>query len=210
MDDHFDYCFKVVLIGDSGVGKTNLMSRFTGTEFCLETKSTIGAECTSRIIQVEDKTVKAMLWENSGKEQFRAVLSAYYRGARGVFVVYDVSDNLTYNNVESWLKQVQDYADQDIIIMMVGNKTDLKHLRAVPTDKAKGLAEKHNVCFIETSALDSTNVEAAFQQMFTEIFRMELQRQIRSTDIIPDRDIMTSNSILPNDILEHKKTCCHI
>nr|CAD7590027.1 unnamed protein product [Timema genevievae] len=161
-DDEYDYLFKVVLIGDSGVGKSNLLSRFTRNEFNLESKSTIGVEFATRSIQVDGKTIKAQIWDTAGQERYRAITSAYYRGAVGALLVYDIAKHLTYENVERWLRELRDHADQNIVIMLVGNKSDLRHLRAVPTDEAKAFAERNGLSFIETSALDSTNVETAF------------------------------------------------
>uniref|UniRef100_A0A8C7Y967 Ras-related protein Rab-25 n=1 Tax=Oryzias sinensis TaxID=183150 RepID=A0A8C7Y967_9TELE len=132
--------FKVVLIGDSGVGKSNLLSRFTRNEFNLESKSTIGVEVATRSIQVEGKTVKAQIWDTAGQERYRAITSAYYRGAVGALLVYDIAKHLTYENAERWLKELQDHADSNIVIMLVGNKSDLRHLRAVPTDEARAFA----------------------------------------------------------------------
>jgi len=171
-DDEYDYLFKVVLIGDSGVGKSNLLSRFTRNQFNLESKSTIGVEFATRSIKCDNKTIKAQIWDTAGQERYRAITSAYYRGAVGALLVYDISKAVTYENVERWLNELRDHADSNIVIMLVGNKSDLRHLRAVPTEQAAALAEKHGLSFIETSALDSTNVELAFQKILTEIFHI--------------------------------------
>lgn len=96
----------------------------------------------------------------------------YYRGAVGALLVYDIAKHLTYENVERWLRELRDHADANIVIMLVGNKSDLRHLRAVPTDEAKAFAEKNNLSFIETSALDSTNVETAFHNILTDVYRI--------------------------------------
>jgi Ras-related protein Rab-11A len=171
-DDEYDYLFKVVLIGDSGVGKSNLLSRFTRNQFNLESKSTIGVEFATRSIKVDSKTIKAQIWDTAGQERYRAITSAYYRGAVGALLVYDISKASTYENVERWLNELRDHADSNIVIMLVGNKSDLRHLRAVTTEQAAALAEKHGLSFIETSALDSTNVELAFQRILTEIYNI--------------------------------------
>eukprot|EP00012_Vannella_robusta_P009819 CAMPEP_0206191448 /NCGR_PEP_ID=MMETSP0166-20121206/5373_1 /ASSEMBLY_ACC=CAM_ASM_000260 /TAXON_ID=95228 /ORGANISM="Vannella robusta, Strain DIVA3 518/3/11/1/6" /LENGTH=216 /DNA_ID=CAMNT_0053607763 /DNA_START=44 /DNA_END=694 /DNA_ORIENTATION=+ len=171
-DDEYDYLFKVVLIGDSGVGKSNLLSRFTRNEFNLESKSTIGVEFATRSIPVDSKTIKAQIWDTAGQERYRAITSAYYRGAVGALLVYDISKQVTFENVERWLNELRDHADSNIVIMLVGNKSDLKHLRAVSTEEAAQFAEKHGLSFIETSALESTNVEEAFQQILTEIYNI--------------------------------------
>ncbi|KAL8966924.1 MAG: hypothetical protein Q9197_005715 [Variospora fuerteventurae] len=179
-NDEYDFLFKadlcasapVVLIGDSGVGKSNLLSRFTRNEFNLDSKSTIGVEFATRSIQVDAKTIKAQIWDTAGQERYRAITSAYYRGAVGALLVYDISKHQTYENVQRWLKELRDHADANIVIMLVGNKSDLRHLRAVPTEEAKQFASENNLSFIETSALDASNVELAFQNILTEIYRI--------------------------------------
>uniref|UniRef100_A0A915IBE9 Ras-related protein Rab-25 n=1 Tax=Romanomermis culicivorax TaxID=13658 RepID=A0A915IBE9_ROMCU len=170
----------VVLIGDSGVGKSNLLSRFTRNEFNLESKSTIGVEFATRSINVNGKTIKAQIWDTAGQERYRAITSAYYRGAVGALLVYDISKHSSFENVERWLRELRDHSDQNIGIILVGNKSDLKHMRAVPTDEAKNFSQENGLSFIETSALDSTNVEAAFTTILTEIYKNVSQRQIRT------------------------------
>merc|ERR1719440_1914952 len=177
-DDDYDYLFKVVLIGDSGVGKSNLLSRFTRNEFCLESKSTIGVEFATRSLPIDGKTIKAQIWDTAGQERYRAITSAYYGGAVGALLVYDIAKHLTYENVERWLRELRDHADANIVIMLVGNKSDLRHLRAVPTDESKAFAEKNTLSFIETSALDSTNVETAFHNILTDVYRIVSTRQL--------------------------------
>lgn len=171
-NDEYDFLFKVVLIGDSGVGKSNLLSRFTRNEFNLDSKSTIGVEFATRSIAVDTKTIKAQIWDTAGQERYRAITSAYYRGAVGALLVYDISKQQTYENVSRWLKELRDHADSNIVIMLVGNKSDLRHLRAVPTDDARQFAEENGLSFIETSALDSTGVEVSFQNILTDIYKI--------------------------------------
>ncbi|KAJ6662914.1 hypothetical protein lerEdw1_011118 [Lerista edwardsae] len=199
-----------VLIGDSGVGKSNLLSRFTRNEFNLESKSTIGVEFATRSIQVDGKTIKAQIWDTAGQERYRAITSAYYRGAVGALLVYDIAKHLTYENVERWLKELRDHADSNIVIMLVGNKSDLRHLRAVPTDEARAFAEKNGLSFIETSALDSTNVEAAFQTILTEIYRIVSQKQMsdrRENDMSPSNNVVPIH-VPPTTENKPKMQCC--
>nr|CAA67153.1 FSGTP1 [Fagus sylvatica] len=180
-DEEYDYLFKVVLIGDSGVGKSNLLSRFTRNEFCLESKSTIGVEFATRTLQVEGRTVKAQIWDTAGQERYRAITSAYYRGAVGALLVYDVTKPTTFEQV--WLKELRDHADSNIVIMLIGNKTDLKHSRAVRTEDAQGfMLRKKALSFIETSALKATNVEKAFQTILCLRFTGIISKKSLSSD----------------------------
>lgn len=197
-DDEYDYLFKVVLIGDSGVGKSNLLSRFTRNEFNLESKSTIGVEFATRSISVDEKVIKAQIWDTAGQERYRAITSAYYRGAVGALLVYDIAKHNTYENVERWLKELRDHADSNIVIMLVGNKSDLRHLRAVPTEEAKAFAAKNGLSFIETSALDSSNVELAFQKILTEIYRIVSNKALENNATVVGPSPGATISITPN------------
>ncbi|ESO05242.1 hypothetical protein HELRODRAFT_185511 [Helobdella robusta] len=209
-EDEYDYLFKVVLIGDSGVGKSNLLSRFTRNEFNLESKSTIGVEFATRSIMVDNKRIKAQIWDTAGQERYRAITSAYYRGAVGALVVYDIAKHMTFENVERWLKELRDHADDNIVIMLVGNKSDLRHLRAVPTDLAKSFAEKNSVSFLETSALDSTNVEAAFTHILTAIYKIVSQKHMADTgdDGVSKPYNAQAITIPPTSTLDKKNSSC--
>jgi len=177
-EDEYDYLFKVVLIGDSGVGKSNLLSRFTRNDFNMESKSTIGVEFATRTITVDNKVIKAQIWDTAGQEKYRAITSAYYRGAVGALLVYDISKRLSYDNVSRWLKELRDHADQNIVIMLVGNKKDLRHMRQVQTDEAKDFCKQHKLFFIETSALADSNVATAFETILKEIYRLISRKSV--------------------------------
>ncbi|KIO32482.1 hypothetical protein M407DRAFT_241385 [Tulasnella calospora MUT 4182] len=178
---NYDYLFKVRSFSVYVLGLTTVLSRFTRNEFNLESKSTIGVEFATRSINVEGKTVKAQIWDTAGQERYRAITSAYYRGAVGALLVYDIAKHATYVNVTRWLKELRDHADSNIVIMLVGNKSDLKHLRAVPTEEAKAFSAENGLSFIETSALDASNVEAAFQNILTEIYRIVSNKALESS-----------------------------
>ncbi|XP_010458259.1 PREDICTED: ras-related protein RABA2a-like [Camelina sativa] len=209
-DEEYDYLFKVVLIGDSGVGKSNLLSRFTRNEFCLESKSTIGVEFATRTLQVEGRTVKAQIWDTAGQERYRAITSAYYRGALGALLVYDVTKPTTFENVSRWLKELRDHADSNIVIMLIGNKTDLKHLRAVATEDAQSYAEKEGLSFIETSALEASNVEKAFQTILSEIYRIISKKSISSDQGTTNANVKEGQTIdvAATSDSNVKKPCC--
>ncbi|KAI9176942.1 hypothetical protein LWI28_008940 [Acer negundo] len=207
-DEEYDYLFKVVLIGDSGVGKSNLLSRFTRNEFCLESKSTIGVEFATRTLQVEGRTVKAQIWDTAGQERYRAITSAYYRGALGALLVYDVTKPTTFENVSRWLKELRDHADANIVIMMIGNKTDLKHLRAVATEDAQSYAEKEGLSFIETSALEAINVEKAFQTILSEIYRIISKKSLSSGEPAAANIKEGQTIVVGASEASTKKPCC--
>lgn len=208
-DEDYDYLFKVVLIGDSGVGKSNLLSRFTRNEFSLESKSTIGVEFATRSIRVDEKVVKAQIWDTAGQERYRAITSAYYRGAVGALLVYDVTRHMTFENVERWLKELRDHTDSNIVIMLVGNKADLRHLRAVSIEDAKAFAEKENTFFMETSALESMNVELAFTEVLSQIYRVVSRRVLDIGDdpTAPPKG-QTINVGDKDDVSDLKKAGC--
>ncbi|KAH0673392.1 hypothetical protein KY284_024479 [Solanum tuberosum] len=178
-----DYLFKIVLIGDSAVGKSNLLARFARDEFYPNSKSTIGVEFQTQKININGKEVKAQIWDTAGQERFRAVTSAYYRGAVGALLVYDISRRLTFDNIGRWLDELQTHSDMNVVIILVGNKSDLKDAREVTTAEGKALAEAKGLFFIETSALDSSNVTSAFQTVVREIYNILSRKVIQSQEL---------------------------
>ncbi|XP_052724950.1 ras-related protein RABA3 isoform X2 [Vigna angularis] len=165
--EKIDYVFKVVVIGDSAVGKTQILSRFAKNEFCLDSKSTIGVEFQTKTVTINAKLIKAQIWDTAGQE--RAVTSAYYRGALGAMLVYDITKRQSFDHVARWLEELRAHADSSIVIMLVGNKADLVEQRMVPTEDAVEFAEDQGLFFSETSALSGDNVESAFLKLLEEI-----------------------------------------
>ncbi|KAK9665897.1 hypothetical protein RND81_14G144200 [Saponaria officinalis] len=181
-DDDYDYLFKLVLIGDSGVGKSNLLSRFTKNEFNLESKSTIGVEFATRSLNIDSKVIKSQIWDTAGQERYRAITSAYYRGAVGALLVYDVTRKVTFENTARWLRELREHTDPNIVVMLIGNKSDLRHLVAVTTEEGKAFAEQEGLFFMETSALEATNVEQAFSEVLTQIHRIVSKKAVEAGD----------------------------
>ncbi|XP_069032009.1 ras-related protein Rab-25-like [Embiotoca jacksoni] len=205
-DESYNFVFKVVLIGESGVGKSNLLSRFTKNEFSNDSRTTIGVEFSTRTVQLDNFTIKAQIWDTAGLERYRAITSAYYRGAVGAMLVYDISKHLTYESAERWLKELYDHADPHMVVMLVGNKKDLETLRAVPTEEARDFAEKKGLMFMETSALDSTNVEAAFNDVLTAIHKKVASREVTRGSISA---VTLSGLIGPTgEAQEERRSCC--
>jgi len=168
----FDYAFKIVLIGDCSVGKSNLLSRFVRDEFEMDSPSTVGVEYGTRQIQHDGKTIEAQVWDTAGQERYRAMTSAFYRGAVGALLVYDITNRQSFEHCEHWLREMRGHADTSIVTMLVGNKCDRKRHQAVDVEDAKDFAEDNNPAFIETSAQDATNVDLAFETILIEIYRI--------------------------------------
>lgn len=211
-DDEYDFLFKVVLVGDSGVGKSNILSRFTRNEFNLQSKATIGVEFATRSINVEGKTLKAQIWDTAGQERYRAITSAYYRGAVGALLVYDITKGESFNNLERWLKELRDHADDRIVILVVGNKCDLRHLREISEEDGKDFADKSGVTTVETSALDATNIDAAFQLLLTGIYEGMRARQMDAAAAAESNEPGAGTSVTLSPTTTNKKTkqkgCC--
>uniref|UniRef100_A0A8D0G9P4 Ras-related protein Rab-25 n=1 Tax=Sphenodon punctatus TaxID=8508 RepID=A0A8D0G9P4_SPHPU len=200
---------RVVLIGESGVGKTNLLSRFTRNEFNHDSRTTIGVEFSTRTIMVGDALVKAQIWDTAGLERYRAITSAYYRGAVGALLVFDITKHQTYDVVERWLKELYDHAEATIIVMLVGNKTDLAQAREVPTEEAKMFAENNGMLFVETSALDSTNVEQAFETILRDIFsKVQRQKQKSPGDNTVSLSAENADGTSASQAMKEKRACC--
>lgn len=202
-DEAYNFVFKVVLIGESGVGKSNLLSRFTKNEFNHDSRTTIGVEFSTRTVQLSGFTIKAQIWDTAGLERYRAITSAYYRGAVGALLVYDITKHLTYESVERWLKELYDHADPHMVVMLVGNKTDLESERSVPTKEAKDFADKKGLLFLETSALESTNVEAAFSNVLADI-----HKKVSSKEVVRGSISAVSLNSHRAENAEEKKPCC--
>ncbi|KAG2623984.1 hypothetical protein PVAP13_3KG094700 [Panicum virgatum] len=165
----YDYLFKLLLIGDSSVGKSCLLLRFADDSYVDTYISTIGVDFKIRTVELDGKTVKLQIWDTAGQERFRTITSSYYRGAHGIIIVYDVTDMDSFNNIKQWLSEIDRYANDSVCKLLVGNKCDLVDSKVVDTETAKAFADSLGIPFIETSAKESINVEEAFLTMSSEI-----------------------------------------
>lgn len=171
-EDAYDYLFKIVIIGDSGVGKSNLLLRYTSNEFIEDSRSTIGVEFATKNIQIDDCFIKAQIWDTSGQERYKAITSAFYRGAVGALLVYDITRKPSFEHINQWLKELREHTEDTIPLVLVGNKVDLADVkRAVSTEEAAGYAKEVDMLFFETSAYDATNVRLAFETMFNHVYK---------------------------------------
>jgi len=172
----YDYLFKLLLIGDSGVGKSCLLLRFADNTYTDSYISTIGVDFKIRTLDIDGKTVKLQIWDTAGQERFRTITSSYYRGAHGIIVVYDVTDKVSFNNVKQWLGEIDRYACQSVNKLLVGNKADLVEKKVVDYNESKEFADSLGISFLETSAKSAQNVEEAFLTMTRQIKERVSQR----------------------------------
>lgn len=179
MNSEYDYLFKLLLIGNSGVGKSCLLLRFSDDTYTNDYISTIGVDFKIKTVELDGKTVKLQIWDTAGQERFRTITSSYYRGSHGIIIVYDVTDQESFNGVKMWLQEIDRYATSTVLKLLVGNKCDLEDKRVVEYDVAREFAEANKMPFLETSALDSTNVEQAFLTMAKQIKDSMAQQHAR-------------------------------
>jgi len=158
----YDYLFKLVIIGDSGIGKSCLLNRFADNLYTDAYISTIGVDFKIRTLEIDGRTCKMQIWDTAGQERFRTITSSYYRGAHGIVLVYDITNRESFTNLEMWLGEVRNYSSAQVQLILVGTKSDLAEKRRIQFTEALEFAETHGMEYIETSAKTATNVEAAF------------------------------------------------
>jgi len=197
----YDYLFKLLLIGDSGVGKSCLLLRFADDTYTESYISTIGVDFKIRTIDLDGKTIKLQIWDTAGQERFRTITSSYYRGAHGIIIVYDVTDLDSFQNVKQWLHEIDRYASENVNKLLVGNKADLADKRTVAENDAREFANELSIQFLETSAKEATNVENAFLTMAYEIKQ-------RMASAGPEASASSSGPNLSAGASVKKKGCC--
>ncbi|XP_017563836.1 ras-related protein Rab-8B-like [Pygocentrus nattereri] len=158
----YDYLFKLLLIGDSGVGKTCLLFRFSEDAFNTTFISTIGIDFKIRTVELNGKKIKLQIWDTAGQERFRTITTAYYRGAMGIMLVYDITSEKSFENIKNWIRNIEEHASSDVERMILGNKCDMNDRRQVSKERGEKLAIDYGIKFLETSAKTSINVEDAF------------------------------------------------
>jgi len=158
----YDYLIKLLLIGDSGVGKSCLLLRFSDDSFTPSFITTIGIDFKIRTIELDGKRIKLQIWDTAGQERFRTITTAYYRGAMGILLVYDVTDEKSFGNIRNWIRNIEQHATESVNKMLIGNKCDMVDKKVVDAERGKALADEYGIKFLETSAKNSINVEEAF------------------------------------------------
>jgi len=148
----YDLLFKLLLIGDSGVGKTCILFRFSEDAFNTTFISTIGIDFKIKTIELRGKKIKLQIWDTAGQERFHTITTSYYRGAMGIMLVYDITNAKSFDNIAKWLRNIDEHANEDVERMILGNKADMEDKRVVSKERGEGIAREHNISFLETSA----------------------------------------------------------
>ena len=205
-DDNYEMMFKVVLVGDSFVGKTNIMSKYLKNEFHEDSKATVGVEFGSKQFKIEGHTIKAQIWDTAGQERYKAITSAYYKGAKGAFVVYDITRKGSFESIDKWVNDLTSAADKKITIVIIGNKCDLEDQRQITKEQGQEKATKLEVAFMETSAFSGENLDKAFEMMMTQVYKKCHEEMMAENDI----EIEGGQDINLNKNVENteKKKCC--
>jgi Ras-related protein Rab-11A len=164
-----DCIYKIILIGNISVGKTNLLTRFITNEFSHNLNSTIGVDFATKKIIIHNKIIDAQIWDCAGQERYKSIVRFYFRGAHGIILVYDISKRESFHAIKQWLSEIRELSSMTNIILLIGNKSDLKHQREVSTEDGSNFAQKNKLLFIETSALNGSYVNDAFIHIISEI-----------------------------------------
>ena len=171
MNTEYDHVFKILMVGDSGVGKSCMLLPFVDQEYNETYISTIGVDFRIKTVEMEGKKVKLMIWDTAGQERFRTITSSYYRGAQGVMIVYDVTSDRSFSNVKQWLSEIHRFAGENIEKVLVGNKSDQTSRKEVDYDTGKRFAEDLGIMFTETSAKNGNNIKQLFLSLASQILK---------------------------------------
>ena len=207
-ENNYELLYKIIIIGDAAVGKSNILNRYVKNEFSENIKSTVGVELGIKFIKVKGTNTKIQIWDTAGQERYRAITSSYYKGSHGCFIVYDITNEKTFNNVEKWYEHVQREAGQDISIILVGNKCDKENERQISKEKGQEKAKNLKCAFFETSALSGTNISEIFDELANDIY--EKTGGNKNDDDIDIEFVNDNKAVnLNKDTKEtNKKKCC--
>ena len=199
-----DYKLKLVIVGDSGVGKTNLIKRFVSNTFTPNSKATVGVEFISKSYRINNQVFKIEMWDTAGQERYKSITAAYYKGAKGALIVYDTTQKTSFENIDKWMAEIKDKSSKDMKLMIVGNKTDLKDERQVKTEEALAKAKELEAPIMEASALDGSNVKEAFYDLLKEMYK-EIRKKL---DIVESQAESGKDAVQLDTTEEKKKKGC--
>ena len=200
--------FKIILIGNASVGKTSIFNKFIIGEFNKTYKSTISVECKSKYLKIDKNLfAKLNIWDTMGSEIFRAVTKQYYRGANGAIVIFDLTQQNTFNDLKKWVKDIKNYGEKNIEILIVGNKLDLIGQRKVTQSQAVNFCRENNYKYIEASAKDGTNILKIFEELTLDLsskYQKEKEKERNKKYTMKTLEISIKN----DDTENKKKGCC--
>ena len=204
---NYELLYKIIIIGDAAVGKSNILTRYSKNEFSENTRSTVGVELGVKFIKVKGINTKIQIWDTAGQERYRSITSSYYKGSHGCFIVYDITNESSFNNVEKWYEYVQKEAGKNISIILVGNKCDLENERKISKEKGQEKAKNLKCAFFETSALSGVNISQIFEELTNNIYDSTGgNKNDEEFDIEFENDNKGVN--LNKDEIPKKKKCC--
>ena len=183
-EEDYEMMVKVIIIGDSSVGKTNIMSRYLKNQFLENSKATVGVEFGAKLFNINGHKIKAQIWDTAGQEKYKAITGAYYKGSKGAFVVYDITRRDTFESIDRWINDLKTTGDPKLNIMIIGNKCDLDHRREVLKEQGEEKSKSFGCAFLETSALSGDNIEKGFEMMISEIFKKYEKENADDDDLI--------------------------
>lgn len=204
--EEYDFLFKLIIIGDSNVGKTNIMSQYIKQEFNINSKSTVGVEFGNKIIKINDKTIKAQIWDTAGQERYKSITSAYYKGAKGAFIVYDITSKITFDSIDKWIQDLNLFGDKNMTLLLIGNKSDLENKREVKKEDGEEKAKAFGLGFIETSACTGDNIDKAFEIMLKEVCNKYIEEKGNNVEFENDGENLEIKNESENNA--NKKSCC--
>lgn len=180
MAAEYDYLFKLLLVGDSGTGKSSILLRFVDNVYSEQYISTIGVDFKIKTLHLDSKIYKLQIWDTAGQERFKAITSSYYRGSHGIVIVYDITDQESFNNIKSWMDDIDRYQTNPVTTkILVGNKCDLESKRVIPYNTAKDFADEQGMYFFETSCKNDVNIENIFINLTAEVVRKVQENKIK-------------------------------
>ena len=207
-NNSYDMIFKIVLIGDSSVGKTNILSRYISNKYDPNSQSTIGVELSTKNYIFDNNEVKVQIWDTAGQEKYRSITSSYYKGAQGCLLVYDITRKESFDNIDKWFSELKSSADNDINAMLIGNKCDLEKERKVTMEEAQKKAKLFNIAFMETSALNGTNVEKAFNELVSSVYKNNKKAFNHEVKIMLEDKGVEINQEKKDERKNKKNWCC--
>jgi Ras-related protein Rab-1A len=204
-DQDYKFIFKVLLLGNSNVGKSSLFLRFVDDVWNDTFVPTIGVDFKIKTFEIDSKKIKMQIWDTAGQERFKNIISSYYRGAHGILLLYDVTDKESFKNISNWLIEIEKNASKNILRILIGNKCDLEDKRVITHAQGKEFADTYGLKFIETSAKKNLNVSEAFETLGRELMnagaekKIEKQKENKKISVAKAQDLTTQN----------RTGCCH-